>query len=37
MKKLQEQDIIRMMREEWLAKVSVLSEEVDLAENIGPV
>ena len=31
MKKLQEQDIIRMMREEWLAKVSVLSEEVDLS------
>lgn len=31
MKKLQEQDIIRMMRDEWRAKVSVLSEEVDLS------
>jgi hypothetical protein len=31
MKKLQEEDIIRIMREEWQAKVSALSEEVDLA------
>jgi len=31
MKKLQEEDIVRIMREEWQAKVSALSEEVDLA------
>lgn len=31
MKKLNEQDIIRIMREEWQAKVSALSEEVDIA------
>lgn len=31
MKKLQEEDIIGIMREEWQAKVSALSEEVDLA------
>ena len=30
MKKLQEQDVIRIMREEWQAKVKALSEEVDL-------
>lgn len=30
MKKLQEEDIIRIMREEWQAKVTALSEEVDL-------
>jgi len=31
MKKLNEEDIIRIMREEWQAKVVALSEEVDLA------
>lgn len=31
MKNLQEEDIIRIMREEWQAKISALSEEVDLA------
>lgn len=31
MKNLTEEDIIRVMREEWNAKVSALSEEVDLA------
>ena len=30
MKKLQEQDILKIMREEWEAKVSSLAEEVDL-------
>ena len=30
MKKLQEEDILRIMREEWNAKISALSEEVDL-------
>lgn len=30
MKKLQEEDIIRIMREEWQAKVTALTEEVDL-------
>ena len=30
MKKLQEEDIIRVMREEWQAKVAALTEEVDL-------
>jgi len=30
MKKLQEEDIIRFMREEWQAKVAALKEEVDL-------
>lgn len=30
MKKLQEEDIIRIMREEWQNKVSKLSEDVDL-------
>lgn len=30
MKKLQEEDIIRIMREEWQNKVAKLSEEVDL-------
>jgi len=30
MKKLQEQDILKIMREEWAAKVSSLAEEVDL-------
>jgi hypothetical protein len=30
MKKLQEEDIIRVMREEWQAKVTALTEEVDL-------
>jgi len=33
MKKLQEQDIIRIMREEWQGKVAKLSEEVDLTFN----
>lgn len=31
MKKLNEEDIIRIMREEWQAKVVALTEEVDLA------
>jgi len=31
MKKLQEADVIKIMREEWQAKISALSEEVDLA------
>jgi hypothetical protein len=31
MKNLQEEDIIRIIREEWQAKISALSEEVDLA------
>lgn len=30
MKKIQEEDIIRIMREEWNAKVAALTEEVDL-------
>ena len=30
MKKLQEEDILRIMREEWDTKVSALAEEVDL-------
>lgn len=30
MKKLQEEDIIRVMCEEWQAKVTALTEEVDL-------
>jgi hypothetical protein len=30
MKNLQEEDIIRIMREEWQAKVAKLSEDVDL-------
>lgn len=30
MKKLNEEDIIRIMREEWQAKVKALSEEVDI-------
>ena len=30
MKKLQEEDILKIMREEWNAKVSALSEEVDI-------
>lgn len=30
MKKLQEEDIIRIMREEWQSKVAALTEEVDL-------
>lgn len=30
MKKLQEEDIIRIMREEWQNKVAKLSEEVDI-------
>lgn len=34
MKKLQEEDIIRIMREEWHSKVAALSEEVDLALKI---
>lgn len=33
MKKLQEEDIIRIMREEWQGKVAKLSEEVDLTFN----
>jgi len=33
MKKLQEEDIIRIMREEWRDKVVKLSEEVDLTFN----
>lgn len=31
MKKLQEQDVIRIIREEWNAKISLLTEEIDLA------
>jgi hypothetical protein len=31
MKNLTEEDIIRVMREEWQAKVTALTEEVDLA------
>lgn len=31
MKKLNEADLIRIMKEEWQAKVKALSEEVDLA------
>ena len=30
MKKLQEEDVIRIMREEWQVKIAKLSEEVDL-------
>jgi len=33
MKKLTEEDIIKVMREEWQAKVSALNEEVDLTFN----
>jgi len=31
MKKLQEEDVLRIIREEWSAKVKALSEEIDLA------
>jgi hypothetical protein len=31
MKKLQEEDVLRIIREEWAAKVKALSEEIDLA------
>ena len=33
MKKLQEADVIRVMREEWDARVKALSEQVDIALN----
>lgn len=33
MKTLQEADVLRIMREEWAAKVAVLSETVDIAIN----
>jgi hypothetical protein len=33
MKNLREEDILRIMREEWSAKIKALSEEVDIAFN----
>ncbi len=33
MKKLQESDVIRVMREEWRAGVKALAEEVDIVMN----